>query len=334
MATLLGRRFRALVFVLTWAVGLLWAFGVLRSVAWSEVALRWRQAPGVAWIAWGALNLGVLTLPVLRWWWISRAFSPRVTFTHMAVYRQAAFAVNYFTPGPQFGGEPLQVYWLHRGEGLSWSQALSSLSLEKAFEVGSNFTFLLLGAGVVWATRGHGALGFEGVGWLPVMLVVMGGMVGYGGSLWLGYRPLTRFGQHWKRFARWRAAMARWEEAMAQALRQSPWRVLAWVGLSLLTWAGLVWEYTWLWRLLGAPMGLGDALLALVLTRLALLSPLPGGIGALETAQFLAARTLGLPLEVAAGVVVVIRARDLVLGLMGWWAALPLAQHWASKSST
>lgn len=334
MATLLGRRFRTFLFILTWAVGLLWAFGILRNVAWSEVALRWRQAPGVAWLAWGVLNLGVLILPAVRWWWISRVFSSRVALTRVAVYRQAAFAVNYFTPGPQFGSEPLQVYWLHRGEGLSWSQAFSALALEKAFEVGSNFTFLLLGTVMVGMTHGHSALGFEGVGWLPVMLLAVGGIVGYGGSLWLGYRPLTRLGQRWMGWARWYAAVVQGEAALAQALRQSPWQVLAWAGLSLLIWIGLVWEYAWLWHLLGAPLGLKDALLALVLTRLALLSPFPGGIGALETAQYVAARTLGLSPEVAAGVVVIIRARDLVLGLVGWWMALPLAQRWALKTAS
>ncbi len=333
MATLLGRRLRTVLFVLTWAAGLLWAVGLLRGVAWSEVASRLSRVPGTAWAAWVALNVGVLGLPALRWWWISRTFSPRVAFTRITVYRQAAFAVNYFTPGPQFGGEPLQVYWLHRGEGLSWSQALSSLALEKAFEVGSNFAFLLAGTGVVWASRGHGALTGRSLGWLPVMVGVIGGLVGYGGSLWMGYRPLTRWIRRWAGLTRWQTAVAQWEEALAQALRESPVRVLAWTGLSLLTWVGLVWEYAWLWRLLGAPIGMTDALLALVLTRLALLSPFPGGLGALETAQYVAARTLGLPPETAAGVVVALRARDLALGWLGWWVALPLAQRWASRTA-
>ena len=44
-----------------------------------------------------------------RWWLILRTQGMERSYLALAGYRLAAFGVNYFTPGPQFGGEPLQV---------------------------------------------------------------------------------------------------------------------------------------------------------------------------------------------------------------------------------
>jgi len=51
--------------------------------------------------------------------------------------------------------------------------------------------------------------------------------------------------------------------------------------------------------------------------RLAFLLPLPGGIGSVEAALFWAFQMLGLQLSMAAGVVVLMRVRDLSLLLSG-----------------
>ena len=49
-----------------------------------------------------------------RWWLILRAQGHTIPYLRLSAYRLAAFGVTYFTPGPQFGGEPLQVYLVQR----------------------------------------------------------------------------------------------------------------------------------------------------------------------------------------------------------------------------
>ncbi len=330
MVSMAWRRYgRKALFFLTWLVGLAWAVWVFQDTPWNQVFLRLRRASPWAWAGWLGLNVAILGVLALRWWWMARLFHPRISFWRILVYRQAAFAVNYFTPGPQFGGEPLQVYWLHRGEGLPLSQAASALLLEKAFEVGGNFAFLVL-AGVL---VGESALDGSGkIAWWA-FAAVPAGMVAYGWALARGRLPLSALGRRWFS-GKWLARLGRVEEALQYGLRVSPGTVLGWAALTALAWLGMVAEYAGLWYLLGARWGWMEALRALFLTRLALLTPLPGGMGALEAAQYASASWSEQPSALAAGVALVIRARDVLLGILGWVLAFPMAQRWASVEPT
>jgi hypothetical protein len=56
---------------------------------------------------------------------------------------------------------------------------------------------------------------------------------------------------------------------------------------------------------------------ALVAARIAILLPLPAGLGALEASQALAMESLGVDPSFGIAIAVMIRARDIVLGLAG-----------------
>jgi uncharacterized membrane protein YbhN (UPF0104 family) len=77
------------------------------------------------------VNGGVLLLFSARWWLISRAQGHPIPYLTLAGYRLASFSVSYFTPGPQFGGEPLQVYLVQRNHNVPLSIAISGVTLDK-----------------------------------------------------------------------------------------------------------------------------------------------------------------------------------------------------------
>ena len=60
------------------------------------------------------LNVLVLVSMTARWWVILRSENPNIPFLQLVRYRLAVFGLSYFTPGPQVGGEPLQVIYLQR----------------------------------------------------------------------------------------------------------------------------------------------------------------------------------------------------------------------------
>ena len=93
----------------------LWAFvALLFWWAWHDIALIQ---------VWDAISqLSLLSLAILlllngaivlifssRWWIILRALGHKISYLTLAKYRLASFGLGYFTPGPQFGGEPLQI---------------------------------------------------------------------------------------------------------------------------------------------------------------------------------------------------------------------------------
>jgi uncharacterized protein (TIRG00374 family) len=85
------------------------------------------------------INVVIYVLITLRWWLIVQAESKIVLFLPLLGVRMAAFGVSYFTLGPQVGGEPLQVLYLQRKYGLTYTRATASVLMDKLLEFLANF---------------------------------------------------------------------------------------------------------------------------------------------------------------------------------------------------
>ena len=135
-------------------IGLVLLAVVLHSAPLAETwAVLRRLGPGQLGLLAGANALALLTFSG-RWWLILRAQGQRIPYPGLVGYRLAAFGVSYFTPGPQFGGEPLQVYLTNRRDGVPPAVAVAAVALDKTLELLVNFTFLAAGLAVVLALQG------------------------------------------------------------------------------------------------------------------------------------------------------------------------------------
>ena len=138
-------RRRRLVSIALWLVALALLLWVLRTVPLTAVFLSLQQLQlwqiGVLVL----LNGLVLALLTGRWWLILWGLGYKLPFGLTMGHRLAAFGVSYFTPGPQFGGEPVQVLLVEKGHGVSRITAVSSVTLDKTLELLVKFSFLALG---------------------------------------------------------------------------------------------------------------------------------------------------------------------------------------------
>lgn len=272
------------------------------------------------------LNAAAMLLFNSRWWLILRAQGYRIPYPATLRYRMAAFAVSYFTPGAQFGGEPLQVYALHSRHGVPASAAVASVTLDKLFELLANFSFLTLGALTVLTGRMNGLSGAL----LPAAYVagLLLAPLGLLLSIGMGRRPLTGLINILEGIvpARWRERpglcraldlVAGSEEQIGALIRRQPRVILQALGASTAIWCASLIEYWLALRVLGVSLDLRETILALTAARLAFLTPLPGGLGALEAGQVLAMQALGLNPMTGIAVSLWIRCRDLVLGAIG-----------------
>src|SRR5687768_11662781 len=100
-------------------------------------------------VFWLGLNLGIILLCNYRWQLLNQMFGLRIGFIRLLKIRQAGQAISFITPGPQFGGEPLQIYWLYRLCSLPLGKTVLALGLDRFFELGINFAVLLLGLAIV-----------------------------------------------------------------------------------------------------------------------------------------------------------------------------------------
>ncbi len=269
------------------------------------------------------LNIIIFALITLRWWLIVRAEARRVPFLPLVGFRLAAFAMSYFTPGPQVGGEPLQVVTLRR-YGLTNTRAVAAVFMDKLLEFLANFLFLALGLVAVvrsgmldqariqfaWTAVPLGML----FAWPPLHILAMA----------FGRHPLSAAARPLQsRFAaagpihRFLRLVILSEHTAARFCRRRLGWMLASLAASLLTWAGMLAEYALMLDFLHLPLNGPQTLAALTLVRLSFLAPLPAGLGALEASQVFALAALGYPSAAAISLSLLMRGRDLLIGGVG-----------------
>ena len=275
-----------------------------------------------------AINVIVVVSFSGRWWLILRAQGQQRSYWSLAGYRLAGFGITYFTPGPQLGGEPLQVYLLNHREQVPITTAVASVTLDKLLELLSNFTFLVIGVATILAS---GILG-EGSNYyfllLPIGLLCL--PAGYLLALWNGRQPVTKLisrladripGSH--RLTKWSVTLQTAEEEAGRFFHSHPVTILAALSLSLLIWVLLVLEFGLALRFLGLSLSLAEVITLMTAARLAFLVPIPAGIGALETGQMLAMGLIGASPVIGISLSLMIRVRDAALGALGlWWGGL------------
>ena len=329
--------------------------GVLRRVPLDQVGAALRGLALWQIVVLLALNVLIVLSFSGRWWLILRALGQRVPYVRLSAHRLGAFGVSYFTPGTQFGGEPLQVYLIDEGHAAPLAIAITSVTLDKTIELLVNFSFLAAGVITLLLAQGtilpvilpgqaaHGALAFSALLLaLPIAFLT---------AVWVGARPVGRFvalitrlvgndddlRPGWR--ARLRPAMARAGDALSAVdelatafFRHHPRAVVLALLISVLSWMGMLAEYWLMAGFLGARLTLLQAIIALTAARIAFLLPLPGGLGALEASQTLALSALGLDAALGVSLALVIRGRDMLFGVIGLgWAAAELRRLRSSE---
>jgi uncharacterized protein (TIRG00374 family) len=197
-----------------------------------------------------------------------------------------------------------------------------------------NFSFLVLGVLVILQTSFLG----QDLGWQTavIALALLSIPVLYLLALWWGRQPIAGIMQlvrplfdrrsNWaEQLDRAIRGMADSEKLAGQFFHKAPHVVVAALFVSLLGWLVMIIEFGAMLTFLGADVSIPEVLMVLTAVRFAFLLPLPGGLGTVEAAMVLALAYLGrenITLDPAIGLSasLLIRGRDVLLGLLGlWW---------------
>lgn len=316
--------------LLLWLIALSLAAWSLMQLPLADISRSITSLTAAQWIYWLSLNALIILVLGLRWQLLTQALAAPVNLLKLLLIRQAGQAVSFITPGPQFGGEPLQIYWLYK-YGLPLRKALLSLGLDRFFELWINFSVLLLAvllllAGVdVVDTNANNINSFGD--WqraLLPLLIFLGLMLSLAWILitqpqWINDR-LERVATRWQHNHRLNKINQHWQslgDDLRIALRTQKTRFLLAIALSLLGWAGLLGELYMILRFVGIDADLHSFLIIVVALRMALLLPMPGGVGTLEAAVLWSFHTLNLPASAALGLIALMRVRDAIVLLIG-----------------
>ncbi|MBN2500389.1 MAG: flippase-like domain-containing protein [Anaerolineales bacterium] len=313
---------------LLWSLVAMLLWWSVRQIPLNDILDVLRQILGWQILALLVVNVGVVLLLGGRWWLILRAYGHRLPFWVVMRYRLAAFGVSYFTPGPQFGGEPLQVHYLRHNHQIPGTEAAATITVDKIIELLTNFGFLIFGILMLTTLETTAqiqssrlVIAVSGPALLPAV---------YLGQLWMGKQPiagvLRLLPVRWKDRP-WLAnaiELVEITEVQVTALcRQKPRLIFGLLFYSGVLWAVLGFEYWLALRFLGGVLNFRQLVSVMVMARLAFLTPMPGGLGALEAGQVLAMQILGLNPALGVGISLLIRARDVLFGSLGlWWGGL------------
>ncbi|MGA2502771.1 MAG: lysylphosphatidylglycerol synthase transmembrane domain-containing protein [Anaerolineales bacterium] len=280
-----------------------------------------------------AANTLLYILVTLRWWIIARADAKRIPYLPLLGVRVSVFAVSYFTLGPQVGGEPLQVLFLQRKYGLTYTRATASVLMDKLLEFLIDFILLALGLTAIFRagalTESKSVFSWEMVGliilmlWPPIHIAL----------LYHRKHPLTALVRAIPFIPR--------NGKAARFLRAAEWlagnfcrlhlrNLVGAVGVSILAGAGMVCEYALMASFLGIHLPFWKTVAAWAAGWLAFLMPLPGGLGALEASQVFILGTFAISNAAAISLILLMRGRDLLIGGLGLLMAG--TGSWAKKS--
>lgn len=306
-----------LVFLL-WLLALLLAGWTLRQLPLAELTQSIGTLSPIQFGFWFGLNLAIILLCNYRWQLLNRLFGLSPGFGSLLLMRQAGQAVSFITPGPHFGGEPLQIYWLYRLCNLPPGKAMLALGTDRFFEIWINFSILLLGlvtAGLHFSQQFADERALAGTVLLLASLLILPPWLVLRRPHWLG-NGLQKIAQRWLAHPRL-AALGTGLQAMGENLhaaigsgRRTLMNALL---LSLLSWALLLIELAAVLGFAGVHPDLPAFFLILVSMRLAMLLPLPGGIGTIEAALLWSLQSLGFPAGAAMHAIALMRLRDAVV---------------------
>ncbi len=306
---------------------LLWLFA--QQVDWRDGQALLRRIGPTPFLIYLAVNGGIAVLFAVRWWLLLRGIGVDLPLRRVVVYRMIAATVSLLTPGPQFGGEPAQVYLLVRRSGVAVPQAIAAVALDRLLELAVNLAFLT--GGILFTL------------WSGVLGAVLDGRVILLALIPLALPPLLLFAFWWRgRFLttaaervlrslpeRWRRqiplrlveSLRNGEVHIHAILRQNPRLIAVGALVSLGNWLVLLADFWLATRLIGLELDAAQFIGFVVAARLAILLPIPAGLGALEASQILAAQRLGLQPALGLGLVLLFRVRDVALALSGLWLA-------------
>lgn len=273
------------------------------------------------------LDVIAFVLVTMRWWLVVRAKNPHVPLLPLVAYRMAAFALSYFTPGPQVGGEALQVLYLQKNYGLGFARATSAVIMDKLLEFFTNFLFLAFGLYAIFRVgifaQSEVQAAVRGIQplvslvplvvlllWPPIHLILLS-QKRYPLSVLLQW--LSRyFGQR-----NWMRLLIVSERMAGMFCRQNPSALFLSLVASLLSWLVMAYEYSLMAHFLQIPLDFWQVLAALTALQLTFMLPIPAGVGVMEIGQVLVLQALGYPAALGISLSLLMRGRDLFNGGVG-----------------
>jgi uncharacterized protein (TIRG00374 family) len=298
-----------------WACALGLCAWLLRDFPLSVAVESLSKISALQFTFWIAVNVGILWLATFRWQLLGKSVACTLSLWSLFLVRMGGQTISFLTPGPQFGGEPVQIYWLMTRFGVSLKRAVLALGLDRLYELWINFFVLLTGLLIVlnsfqWAADTFYIQTPITVFLLMTLLILP--LLLYRFRDRIQEKIALTLNSYLAKTNSEKFNTVQKSDEFANNLSLSRDHIIA-LGVSLLVWVGIFIELQLIVYMLDIKLGALEIMTLLCFIRLAMLLPLPGGIGSIEAAIILFFQLLSLDIELAFSVIALCRLRDVVL---------------------
>ena len=274
--------------------------------------------PFIGFVTISSLNF---TLYAWRWQLIINSHLPpreRLPLRRVYLHRMAGFAMSYLTPAAQVGGEPARIAMLG-SDNVPLRHATSSVILDVAFEMTAYIAFIVSGV-VLAIAQGLGdgvsfAIVLIALGLTLVLLILFFWGAGSGRQFFsLAFRAVRL--DRVARLKRFVEPIRSMETLMTEFLQGKISLVILVAFLSIVVIFFRVVEVFYLALFFGVDVSLAQAFLVSTIPGIALLLPVPAGLGVFEGSFELIFTLLAIPMSPVA-FALIIRSRDLIFIFVG-----------------
>ena len=311
---------RKLFFLTAWLVGCSLVFFTVRELPLAGILERLGEISPLRLVGLLAINSLILFLSVKRWQILAQVFDIQLSLAYLFKVRQAGNTISFVTPGPQFGGEPLQLYWLSQSHEIPMDISLAILGADRFMEIFINLSILLLSVIFIFYTDIEVNLSktflfiFLTVSILTMLLVLF-----LRQPEWLEniFKSLfSRFTHTVSNSNESQNASSGWGRLLKKIEKNKSKVILA-ATIALLGWIALLFELLMMMEALGVSSNFYEVIFVMLGIRIALLMPIPGGVGTIEASLFWSFEILGLTLAGAGGLIALSRLRDVIVLFIG-----------------
>ena len=293
----------------------------IKELPFAELGSRLKDITLMSWIILLVVNVAILFLAVKRWQVLAQIFGIQLPLSYFFKLRQAGSLVSFLTPGPQFGGEPLQVFWLNQNHAIPLDVGIATVGIDRFLETVINLFILLLCIIFILLTDIEVDL-YRALLFIlsTLMVIIISVAIFIKKSNWLmkmfNYLIAKFFNEDLLLEKNGRKTPSKANQILT-TIKSNKSKLFCALTLALVGWLALMLELYLMLGALNLAPTLYDVVLIMLGIRLALLMPIPGGLGTIEASLLWSFGILELTLAGAGGIIAISRSRDILLLLVG-----------------
>ncbi|MBW2971060.1 flippase-like domain-containing protein [Candidatus Woesearchaeota archaeon] len=315
---------RILVSVGAFVLGLVLFLFIISQVGLSQVIQQYEQTDHRHLILYIMISVSIIAVLILKWEMILRAMGHKISFLNLLLYRQMSYSIGYVVPSFYIGGETIRALSLTR-HNVPTSKAIASVFLDRAVELPFYF---LLACIMFFFTLTRFAVPKSvmiilGVASLYLIFICLNFYYRmFNKQYVLSRHPLLRLFSKTKRVRTLQRKIRIVERNLIRFFNNNRKTFFFSLMLTSLLWALMIAEYKMGLLVVGYRATIIQIYLIVTMTGIAMMIPVPAVLGVMELSQVAVATLVGIPVQVAVALSLLIRARDILWVLSGILAYL------------